>query len=111
TNTRLGTHNYYNSLQVKLDRRFTSGFGLTTAYTWGKGINFSDDDGGLSVPGLEGAFLSNKGRETSNRLHVFTQSYSYELPFGKGKKFLQSGPGAWVLGGWQLQGIRSLMSG
>ncbi len=39
------------------------------------------------------------------------QSYQYELPFGKGKKFLQAGPGAWVLGGWQVQGILSLMSG
>ena len=37
TTTNLGTHTYYNSLQVKLDRRFSSGFGLTTAYTWGKG--------------------------------------------------------------------------
>ena len=35
----------------------------------------------------------------------------YELPFGKGKKMLQSGPAAWVLGGWQTNGVMSIYSG
>ncbi|HSH16726.1 MAG TPA: TonB-dependent receptor, partial [Verrucomicrobiae bacterium] len=109
TNTRIGTHTYYNSLQIKLDRRFASGFGLTTAYTYGKALNFSDDNGGLSVHGL--AFATNKGRQGTDRTHVYTQSYTYELPFGKGKRFAQTGAGAWLLGGWQLQGILSLMTG
>ncbi|MEX2303788.1 MAG: carboxypeptidase regulatory-like domain-containing protein [Bryobacterales bacterium] len=109
TNTRLGTHTYYNSLQVKVDRRFQGGLGLTTAYTWGKGINFSDDNGGLSVHGF--GLAHNKGRMTEDRTHMFTQSYTYELPFGKGKQLLQSGAGAVILGGWQVQGIFSAMSG
>ena len=109
TNTRLGTHTYYNSLQVKLDRRFQNGLGLTTAYTWGKGLNFSDDNGGLSVHGL--GLANNKGRMTEDRTHMFTQSYTYELPFGKGKQHLQSGPAAVILGGWQVQGIFTAMSG
>ena len=109
TNTTLGTHTYYNSMQLKLDRRFRSGFGLTTAYTFSKALNFSDDNGGLSVDGL--GLANNKGRMGEDRTHVFTQSYTYELPFGRGKDFLQSGAGAILLGGWQLQGILSLMSG
>jgi len=46
TRVSIGTHTYYNSLQVKLDRRFRNGFGLTTAYTWSKAINFTDDSRG-----------------------------------------------------------------
>ncbi|MDA1236384.1 MAG: TonB-dependent receptor, partial [Acidobacteria bacterium] len=111
TSTSLATHTYYNSLQVKLDRRFDSGFGLTTAYTWGKGLNFSDDTGGLSINGLIEHFMSNKGRMGTDRKHIFTQSYTYEVPFGKGKRYLQGGPGAWILGGWQVQGIFRAMTG
>src|SRR6185503_7223632 len=43
--------------------------------------------------------------------HTFVQSYVYELPFGKGKKYLTSGVGRWVAGGWQLNGVLSLMTG
>lgn len=111
TNTRIATHTYYNALQVKIDRRFNNGFGLTTAYTWSKALNFSDDTGGLSIDGLTEHFGSNKGRQGTDRRQIFTQSYSYELPFGRGKQYLQSGPGAWILGGWQVQGILSLMTG
>ncbi len=111
TGTRIGTHTYYNALQMKLDRRFSNGFSMTNAYTWAKAINFSDDTGGLSVDGIRGAFMTNKGRMNQDRRHVWVSSYSYELPFGKNKPFLQTGPGRWMLGGWQLQGIVSLMSG
>ncbi len=111
TNTTLGTHTYYNSLQVKLDRRFRGGFGLTTAYTFAKALNFSDDLGGLAVDGLLQYFMTNKGRQGTDRKQIFTQSYQYELPFGKGKPFLQTGAGRWILGGWELQGILSAMSG
>ncbi len=111
TNTTIGTHTYYNSLQVKLDRRFANGFGLTTAYTWSRGINFSDDNGGLSVDGLIQYFATNKGRMGTDRTQIYTQSFQYELPLGKGKRYLQSGVGNWVLGGWQVQGILNLMTG
>ena len=46
-----------------------------------------------------------------DRRHQFVQSYIYELPFGRGKNLLTSGPGAWILGGWQVNGILTLMTG
>ena len=96
---------------MKLDRRFSNGFSMTNAYTWSKGLNFSDDTGGLSVDGIRGAFMTNKGRMNQDRRHVWVSSYTYELPFGKNKPYMQSGAGRWLLGGWQLQGIVSMMSG
>jgi hypothetical protein len=35
----------------------------------------------------------------------------YELPFGQGKHYLTKGPGKWILGGWQLNGLWSWESG
>lgn len=104
-----GTSTNYNSLQVKLDRRFANGFALTTAYTYGKAIDLSGaDNGGLWV------YINpqrNRARADGDRRHVFTQSYVYELPFGKGKQFLTSGPAAQIFGGWQINGLLTLMTG
>jgi len=108
TTTFIGTHTYYQALQLKLDRRFKAGFMLTTAYTFSKGLNFSEDNGGVSIPMN---LRINKARMNDNRSHTFVQSYVYELPFGKGKRWATQGPAAWIGGGWQLQGILSLMTG
>ena len=48
---------------------------------------------------------------SDNRTHVFTQSYMWTFPSAKGQKCANSGAAAWVLGGWQLQGLLSLMTG
>lgn len=104
----IGTSTWYNGLQIKLDRRVGDGLFLTTAYTWSKGLNFTDDDGGLAIN--MNLFL-NKGRMSESRTHVFTQSYMWDLPFGKGKKWATSGPAMWLAGGWQFQGLLSIMTG
>lgn len=104
-----GTSTTYNSLQVKLDRRFANGFALTTAYTYAKAIDLSGaDNGGLWV------YINaqrSRARADGDRRHVFVQSYVYELPFGKGKRFLTTGPAAQILGGWQMNGLLTLMTG
>jgi hypothetical protein len=99
----------YNSLQVKLDRRFSSGLLITTSFTWQQALSFqADDDGGLT-------FFINQRRNYAptdfDRKYNFVQSYVYQLPFGKGKKWLMSGPASAVVGGWQLSGIVSVYSG
>lgn len=108
-NIMFGTSTVYSSLQVKLDRRFSSGFLMTTAYTWGKSIDLSGaDNGGLWV------YINperNRARADGDRRHIFVQSYIYELPFGKGKPLVNSGPAALILGGWQVNGVLTLMTG
>lgn len=93
----------YNALHVKLDRRFTSGLRITTAYTWGKGMGF----GTLFYVNPH----RNWGTTSFNRLHTFVQSYVYDLPVGNGKRWLNAGPAAAVLGGWQVNGVMTLMTG
>ena len=46
-----------------------------------------------------------------DRSHNFHLGYVYEFPAGKGKKYLNSGIGAAVLGGWQANGIVAIYSG
>lgn len=104
----IGTSTNYNSMQLKLDRRFSGGFQLTTAYTWSKSIDYSNDNGGY-------AYLINSHRSRAvsdfDRRHMFNQSYVWELPFGKGKRWVNDGFSAFLLGGWQVTGILTIMSG
>lgn len=121
TSARTGTSNFlfkptssnYHSLQVKLDRRFTGGLLLKTAYTYGKELAFRSDagadDGAGQLNYLD--FSRNYAVLSRNRLHTFVQSFVYELPFGQGKRWLRSGAGYWLLGNWGISGIITRMSG
>ncbi len=102
----------YNSLQVSLNRHFTRGVILTTSYTYGKALGFAEENGENS----SGAdyyvdFRRNYARTDFDRTHIFNQSIIYDLPFGKGRKFVQSGPASFIVGGWQISGVWTLMSG
>ena len=108
TTSVVGTSTWYNGLQFKLDRRVGNGFFLTTSYTFSKGLNYTEDDGGLATPL---SLQLNRARMSDNRTHSFTQSYMWSLPFGKGKKWAQSRAANWIAGGWQIQGLFSAISG
>ncbi len=104
----VGTSTWYNGLQVKIDRRVGDGFFFTTAYTFSKALNYAEDTDNVATS-LNIAL--NKGRQSDNRTHVFTSSYMWQLPFGKGKKYANSGVASWVIGGWEFQGLVSVMTG
>lgn len=104
-----GFSSMYNALQVKLDRRFSAGLMVTTAFTWGKGMSYqTGDDGGLRY------YINarrNYARTDFDRTLTFVQSYVYDLPFGQGKRWSLSRPADMVLGGWRVSGILTLMTG
>ncbi|MCC6368570.1 MAG: TonB-dependent receptor [Bryobacterales bacterium] len=109
TNLRyVGYSSSYNSMQVKLDRRFSNGFSMTTAITYGKALGYQSEDGGITFY-INGS--RNWQRLNFDRKFNFTQSYVYELPFGKGKHWATSGASAAILGGWQVNGVLSILSG
>jgi outer membrane receptor protein involved in Fe transport len=102
----------YNSLQARLDHRFKNGFLLTTAYTWAKALAYRSDMGADDgAPDNYLDFQRNYGVTSRNRTHTFVQSYVYELPFGKNRHFLNSGPASWIVGGWGVSAILTRMSG
>jgi hypothetical protein len=105
----------YNALQAKFDRRFAKGLSITTAFTYQKGMTYfngGDDDGFYGFY-LNGQYHRNWGLTDFNRYFTFVQSYVYQLPVGKGQRFLGSSSRALdaLVGGWQVQGILTLMTG
>jgi len=99
----------YQSLQAQLNKRFSNGLAFGTAFTWGKAMGYiSGDDGGLT-------FFINTRRNYApldfDRTLNYEQSFTYELPFGRGHSRLNTGAAAYALGGWKVSGIISVVSG
>jgi hypothetical protein len=106
-----GTNSNYNGLQVKLTRRFQNGL------SWTSGLAFQKSMGYISsTTGLDGFHFyldprRDYARTNWDRRVTYSQSFIYELPFGKGKPWLQQGIGAALLGGWQTSGVWSADTG
>jgi hypothetical protein len=102
----------YHALQVSLNRQISQGLMLKGAYTWSKAINMTDDDGwaGMTfnyLPHLE----RNRALAGYDTTHIFQMGFLYELPAGRGKKYLNEGAAAAILGNWQINGVFSAYSG
>ncbi|WP_348269897.1 carboxypeptidase regulatory-like domain-containing protein [Edaphobacter paludis] len=106
------TGSNYNSLQVKLEHRYTNGLSASSAYTYQKGLGFVSSNGsGVGGTNFYIDFSRNYSRLANDRTHTFVQSAIYEFPFGRGKKWLNSGVASWIAGGWQVSGVLSLETG
>lgn len=106
----------YNGLQTELRVRSTNAQGAI-AYTWSKTENFSDNGGG-NAAGAGGPRIQylpererNRGPAGYDRTHNFQAYGAWTLPFGKNQRWMQTGVAAALLGGWQVNGILSIMSG
>jgi hypothetical protein len=98
----------YNSFQMKIERRFAQGLGFLASYTWSKLI----DVGQLGYRDPVGNRNLDRGLAPDNAPHRFVTGYSYELPFGRGRRWATStGPLDYVIGGWELNGITTFQSG
>jgi hypothetical protein len=108
--TWIPTKTTYNSLQMKLDRRFSNGVLLTTSYTLGRGWSYinGDSNSGIATPAdIERSWA----RTDQDRLHSFVTSFVYQLPAGPGKKWLNDGAASQIFGGWQFSGFFTVQSG
>jgi hypothetical protein len=83
------------SIELSVDKRFSKGFNFFVGYT---ALRVRDKDTYLNEFDAEPTWrLSNDGRP-----HRLTGTTIYELPFGRGRKWLQGGVANAVAGGWQL---------
>lgn len=104
----------FHSLQVSYKKQFSQAGSAVVAYTWSKLLA----DGGDNAWDSAGFRNSNcracdKSVSPYNYPHRLVTSYTYELPFGKGKQFGARWNGFLnaVLGQWQVNGIATLSSG
>jgi hypothetical protein len=98
--------NFYSGLQARVERRFARGFTFQLGYTWSK---LMDQSGFLNPDDLSPEYVIAGG----DYPHHLSVSYIYELPFGRGRKFLSNANPAAnaLLGGWQISSIWTMQSG
>lgn len=110
----------YHSLQTTLRRRFSNGLLFNFAYTLSKVIDDqSSDPVGTSFTPTTTATIDSKNlrneraRADFDQRHVIILTWIYELPFGRGQKWVSHAPRVVnaLLGGWSVQGFNSNMSG
>ncbi len=104
-------HSSYHAWIARLEKRYSAGLLFQTSYVFSKLITDSD-----SYVGDNSAIDHyNRRLEKSigqyDQTHNFKASYVYELPWGKGRKWLQSGPASVILGGWRLGAFHVYTSG
>jgi len=115
----------YHGLQLIFRRRITGGLGFQFAYTLSQSKDNRSWDpslSGVTTGSLQSASSTpfdlrdrslNYTWSDFDRRHVFQGTYTYELPFGKGKRFAANAPGVveHIIGGWQFSGTVLRMSG
>jgi hypothetical protein len=106
TNT-IGTEgtNKFDSLQARAQRQFSHGVQFAANYTFAKAEAYSSQ---VAIPAY---FRLNYGAASGIAHHTVGLTLIAESPFGKNKAWLRSGPGAWALGGWQINSVSVLRTG
>jgi len=106
TETTFQGYTWYNALQVRAERRLAEGFTGQFSYTFSKQLDATQfQNAGDSTP--------TKAISAFDRPHQISFSGIYELPFGKGRKYLNVSH-RWAdafIGGWQLNSIWLVTSG
>jgi hypothetical protein len=115
----------YHAAQFTLRRRFSSSLGLSFAYTYGKSIDNQSVDpvgaasgGGLSTTNSRTPtdirnFREERARSDFDRTQVVQAASVWEVPLGKGRRFLRSSHGIvnQLLGGWTINSIYTFQTG
>ena len=103
----------YNALQAKFEHNYSNGLYVLAAYTWAAALDQAGAWDSSSSPQYRDNFEAEWGRMSQTPPHLITTAFSYDLPFGRGRRF---GSG-WrrgadlVLGGWKVSGIVRWRSG
>jgi len=103
-------HNTYHGGTIRMEKRHSAGLAFNAFYTLSKTINESEGDGGDNGITFYNRSLE-KGRSSTDIRNRFVSVMSYELPFGKGRKFLNHGVLDHALGGWELTWTQTFQSG
>ncbi len=110
----------YNALQTKLEKRFTNGLSILSAYTFSKAIDNSPGGFCFGGQGPATCGFDNPLRPELDRAlsgldipHRFTFASVYDLPFGRNRTYLKNIPAVldFLVGGWQFNNIITLQSG
>ena len=114
-----GTSDYH-SLQAKLEKRFSRGTYVLVSYTLGRMYTSGTDNaqaGATTWSGASGSISPyeqsrNRALAVDDVMHTLSAALVWDLPVGKGKKFMDTdGVANAILGGWQLSTVFRASSG
>jgi len=105
---------FYNAMQLQLEKRYTSGLSFLVSYTLAR--TMSNTSSGFTSFSTTSLNKDNQKAEWSidsaDQTHVTAVAATYELPFGKGRKYMNKGGLAnAALGGWQISPLLGYASG
>ena len=114
--TQTGASSIYHGLNIQADRKMRGGLSFNANYTWSKALSdlfLNSGNQGSAVQQNQYQRYLERGDDPDIRRQQLRFSYIYELPFGRGKYFLRDIPRSLnsFLGGWQLSGITTLLTG
>lgn len=106
----------YNSLQLKVTRKFVHGVEIQGAYTWAHAIDDASDPlvaaaGNRNFPRNSFDLHEERGQADFDVRQRLSVNYIMELPFGKGRAYLHEGAMGRILEGWQIAGITTVQDG
>ena len=103
----------YHALLVKSEKRFSNGLQFLISYAFSKTIADVHIAGDVDLSGAQDQYNRRLEKSISNSdiPQVFVTSFSYELPFGRGKHFLRQRVPSLLFGGWSISGILSYQAG
>jgi hypothetical protein len=111
-----GNSNYH-ALSTRFEKRFSQGFNFLGTYTWSKFLN-DTTEGGAQVGNDAGPYSDfynrrlDYGYSGNDVPHRLTFASVYELPFGRGRKFLNTNSAwRWIAGDWNLSVNALVQSG
>jgi len=106
------SHNWYDSLQITLDRKSSNGLSYKLAYTWSKSQDLGSSDGFAGSAQNPYNLWLEKSVTSSNLPQIFSAGVVYEVPVGRGRKY-QTGskPLDAIIGDWQLNSLMQFTSG
>ncbi len=105
-------HNTHHSGMLRFERRFSQGMTMNAFYQLGKTINNADDDGTVNSAVTFYNRSLEKARANYDIRHRFVGVFTYELPFGRGRRWgNRSGFTDWVFGNWDFALTQTFQSG
>jgi hypothetical protein len=104
-------HSTYNSLILKFQKRYSNGLILQSSYVFSKLLTDSDSAWGTAYAANQFNRALEKSIGEYDVTHDFKFAAVYDLPFGKGRRYVTSGPASWFIGGWRVSSINLYASG
>ncbi|MCI0392509.1 MAG: carboxypeptidase-like regulatory domain-containing protein [Acidobacteria bacterium] len=103
-----GGNSNYHSMQVQLNRRFSSSLSFGVSYTWSKAMTLVDGNNNAINPFIDRE-VRNYGRAGFDRTHTFVVNYVYRVP--SLSRYWDNAVSRTIFSGWELSGITSFISG